>query len=82
MATMQVKSADGQWVDIGDICDGGLIEYRKKPTERKPDETLYYGSYWVRGAAKDCGRKRNSNDNLALTFDGETGQLKSAEVLK
>ena len=51
--------------------------YRIKPEKTKPDEVRFYrlwheGAYW-------------SDENMAnikATFDGETGVLKSAEVVK
>ena len=57
-------------------------EYRIKP-EPKPDVVQY-------GYAKNDGcvayvtrmGRHQSGDNIKLTFDGETGELISAEVLK
>jgi hypothetical protein len=50
------------------------FEYRIKP-EPKPDVVQFW--------CASCERlKRPLDNNLKLTFDGETGQLKSAEVLK
>ena len=49
--------------------------FRIKP-EPKPD-TVRYGF-----APHYCGRKApEANDNIKFTFDGETGKLKSAEVI-
>ncbi len=39
--TMQVKTKDGQWIDIGEIANGGLIEYRIKP-QKRPDVVELY----------------------------------------
>lgn len=50
------------------------IEYRIKP-EPKPDVVQFW-------CASCEPLKRPLDNNLKLTFDGETGQLKSAEVLK
>ena len=67
------------------------VEYRIKP-EPKPDLVMYSrvlsmqehkdGGYyaWVSNAYTQMPSCKN--DNLKLTFDGETGELKSAEVLK
>jgi hypothetical protein len=56
-------------------------DYRIKPTP-KPDVVWYArpGSdgYW----SASMNTKRIPGFNLKLTFDGETGELKSAEVLK
>lgn len=52
-------------------------EYRIKPVEN-PDVVCYYtASPNHRGDSVKLER-----DNLILTFDGETGKLKSAEVIK
>ena len=55
--------------------DAEDYEWRTKP-EPKPD-VVKYGLAWER--IWDC--KPMSGDNLKLTFDGETGKLKSAEVI-
>jgi hypothetical protein len=67
------------------------FEYRIKP-EPKPDVVMYSrvlsvqkhkdGAYyaWVSNAYTEMPSCKA--DNLKLTFDGETGELKSAEVLK
>ena len=78
--------ATKKWWSWGDYPDWGAdnIEYRIKP-EPKPD---FYKSYLV-----FTGRIYSEGDilplgtvltkpNLQLTFDGNTGELKSAEVLK
>jgi len=49
-------------------------EWRIKP-EPKPDVVLYRAL----GKAGDC--RPFEGANICLTFDGETGKLKSAEVL-
>lgn len=59
-------------------------EYRIKP-EPKPDVVQFgvamlegFGSkVWYLGSRNGC-----PDNNIKLTFDGETGKLKSAEVLK
>ena len=52
--------------------------FRVKP-EPKPDvETQYYASIYSVYPAKHFNRI----PNLKITFDGETGELKAAEVLK
>ena len=55
------------------------IKFRIKP-EPKPDVVEYYsiGKHHVFCAIGDSWEK----PNLKLTFDGETGELKAAEVLK
>ena len=73
----------GSWKD----CKGEIFlwhptsEYRIKP-EPKPDlvtsvKTVRHGSCIVWNSEKHTV----ADANLRLTFDGETGKLKSAEVL-
>jgi hypothetical protein len=75
--TIQFKNCVDTWTYIANPMWDNYFEYRVKP-EPKPDyvhETRVY--------APDCPGWRFSIDpNLRLTFDGETGELKSAEVLK
>ena len=57
-------------------------QFRIKP-EPKPDH-VYYGVFEMDGSVHidSCFTKLNdAGDELKLTFDGETGKLKSAEVL-
>lgn len=56
------------------------VEFRIKP---KPDH-VYYGVFEMNGSMhlESCFTKINDDgDHIKLTFDGETGKLKSAEVL-
>ena len=53
-------------------------EYRIKP-EPKPD-VVRYGTVWHASHNWGCDVAED-DDNLKLTFDGETGKLKSAEVI-
>ena len=77
--------ADGaqiQWLDSNcDWCNiactpSWSIEttYRIKP-EPKPDYVRFARAHIISRTYKEIG------DNIALTFDGETGELKSAEVI-
>ena len=54
-------------------------EYRIKP-ELKPDVVKMSAVYLNQFG--DYILKSSSKENLKLTFDGETGELKSAEVLQ
>ena len=57
-------------------------KFRIKP-EPKPDH-VYYGVFEMDGSVHidSCFTKLNdAGDELKLTFSGETGKLKSAEVL-
>jgi len=75
-AEIQINSATG-WIDLEFPGWGADCEYRIKP-EPKPDII----EYW-QNTLTNCGQMDDEEDaNLKLTFDGETGELKSAEVLK
>ena len=64
--------------------DAEFVEYRIKP-EPKPDITFYgravLTSFDTPPIVGGLGNTQSSLDTLKLTFDGETGKLKSAEVL-
>lgn len=62
------------WDDIEDPGWCEEYQYRVKP-ESKPDEE------WLYHASKLEVHPTLNNSNLKLTFDGETGALKSAEVI-
>jgi len=71
------KRGDWMWVDT---CEPMWLEsakYRIKP-EPKPDVVVRYGAKLRGGLYVEPW----GNPNLKLTFDGETGELKAAEVLK
>jgi hypothetical protein len=72
------------WEDCvnNDPCWHLEAEYRIKP-EQKPDY-VYYGVFDMDGSMsiESCFTKNNDeSDHIKVTFDGETGKLKSAEVL-
>ena len=77
---------DGFWIDVEPYGWDVDLEYRIKP-EPKPD-VIYYGVFDIDDVRS---RKRiidscftsmaDAGDDIKLTFDGETGKLKSAEVL-
>jgi len=79
-AKIEMKMAvSGKWVETS--CPQFYLdtEYRIKP-EPKPD----YRKYFVYHSNRPCIYPYTSNEmaNLALIFDGETNDLKSAEVIK
>lgn len=85
-ATVQAKAANGEWFDCRTPSWFPQDEYRIRP-EPRPDVTLYC---WVDNLVLDDpnlygfitnAREHYKGDNLRLTFDGETGKLKSAEVI-
>lgn len=93
-ADIEVQThSTGPWIDFKDTCQLGCVawssswEYRIKP-EPKPDVVWYMvvskcGSGFrteAEGLAKQL--LKSGSDVLSVTFDGETGKLKSAEVLK
>ena len=70
------------WCDIDTPTWHLDYEYRIRP-EPKPDFVAYgFTSYCSRDGFKfkHFGIIKWNGDNLKLTFDGETGKLKSAEV--
>jgi hypothetical protein len=73
----EIQTYDGiedVWVDIIGNPAWTSERYRIKP-EPKPDVVQFW-------CASCEPLKRPLDNNLKLTFDGETGQLKSAEVIK
>jgi hypothetical protein len=81
-AEIQVKLPTGAWCYCHDPYWGDNSVYRIKP-EPKPDH-VYYGVFEMDGSVilESCFTKQHDvGDELKLTFDGETGKLKSAEVL-
>ena len=73
----------GEWNDCNDVNIPGWLpsyEYRFKP-EPKPD-VVFEGLFGLYGIGSLCYHVSSAGKpNLRLTFDGETGKLKSAEVL-
>lgn len=74
----------GEWCGYsGSSKPGWLLDhkYRIKPTP-KPD-VVWFMAVSQRNAGLEIWRRQQRilSDNLRLTFDGETGKLKSAEVL-
>ena len=81
-AEIEYLSDHGEWSTSGNPYWNPLVEYRIKP-EPKPDlitECKIIGAYrsimWNR-----CWPGTVVGANLRLTFDGETGKLKAAEVI-
>ena len=67
----------GEWIDTPDMSWLECTTYRVKP-EPKPDVVVRYGAI----ASENGLFEGREKPNLKLTFDGETGELKAAEVLK
>jgi hypothetical protein len=68
-----------QWYLITSFSDFDIYENVKIKPEPKPDEVRYTAVSLT--SADIVSYKQFSTDNLKLTFDGETGKLKSAEVI-
>jgi len=73
-----------QWTDVEAVNPywRETTEYRIKP-EPKPDH-VYYGVFDMDGklSIDSCFTKMNDyGDQIKIIFDGNTGKLKSAEVL-
>ena len=85
-AEIQLKGRNGEWIDIFPDWQEEC-EYRIKH-EPKPDVVWFVTAYLDQFKYQevpqltDIGQKGSALNNLKLTFDGETGELKSAEVLK
>ena len=76
-AEIEIKLSHGVWSPVAYPTWNGP-EYRIKP-EPKPDVVKY--ALATRNELAAVYVSRASEDNLKLTFDGETGKLKAAEVL-
>jgi hypothetical protein len=71
--------AFNDWIDIDqDFIWRKDVEYRIKPEPKPDDPWLYFAT----NRNVVMVNYENPKPNLKLTFDGETGELKSAEVLK
>lgn len=86
-ATIQCKDAQSNWCNVAfnDPSWNTHYEYRIKP-EPKPDVVIEY-TIELSQQTDVQGKNLNFwvnriNDNVRFTFDGETGALKAAEVLK
>ena len=71
----------GKWVVVQHPTFSGSLEYRIKPTP-KPDVVWYTNPRIAGDTCVYMSSKRLQGDNLKLTFDGATGELKYAEVIK
>jgi len=81
-AIVQYSGIAGQWITLNDPYFSAEGAYRIKP-EPKPDVSFY-----ARLELDNLPKRVKvmmpdpSLHNVKLTFDGETGALKAAEVLK
>lgn len=84
-AIIQEKYSFNDWrVFDGYWQQDEAYDYRIKP-EPKPDVVRYVTYEWNPINERTYGgipeQKQSAHANLKLTFDGETGKLKSAEVI-
>jgi hypothetical protein len=75
----RVAPGCGEWKTAKHLIWADDVEYRIKP-DIKPDVVIYYVFDKHGGLFRWHVTKQQAN--LSLTFDGETGELKSAEVIK
>ena len=81
-AEIQIINHVNKWVDLTKEPQWDAnYEYRIKP-ETKPDVVRYTHLHLHKNLRPLSIDPYNLIDNLKLTFDGETGKLKSAEVLE
>lgn len=66
----------GQWFEVPYPEWYEQYEFRIKPELKHDEIDYFYATY------DDISYAGKTKANLKLTFDGETGKLKSAEVLK
>jgi len=77
----KVISPVGGWSSVvGCPSWDAQTEYRLKP-EPKPDVVKYCRAWSVDDEVTCLDTKKGKYDNIQLTFDGETGVLKSAEKI-
>jgi len=79
----EIQVYDGaldRWVDVIGNPAWTSERYRIKP-EPKPDQVVFPATAGYRGE-NGYAHTVSVKDQLKLTFDGETGKLKSAEVLR
>jgi len=69
-----------KWFSITTFKDFDTFEKVRIKPEPKPDTVLF--GYVSKSDIVGLHKLTNSFDNIKLTYDGETGELKSAEVIK
>ena len=76
------RESTSEWVDTSCPIWIDDYEYRIKP-EPKPDTYAYMVAAHQYGvcAVSELTANKSAGDNIKLTFDGETGKLKAAEVI-
>jgi hypothetical protein len=77
---IQIRETGGDWEDIESPSWINGCQYRIKP-EAKPDIVKYIVTKAISEGICRWDSATCEYANLCLVFDGETGKLKSAEVL-
>jgi hypothetical protein len=75
-AVIQHLAMNGLWYDVAE--PSWVIDYSYRI---KPKDVVLSGWIERTGVGSQFFAFNHPNDNIKLTFDGETGKLKSAEVL-
>ena len=82
-AEIEFQRTNDIWAATNPPAWSNDVEYRIKP-EPKPDVTRYVNTYQISGHETKAkaveGACGGSRGIMRVTFDGETGNLKSAEV--
>lgn len=81
------KNFQDSWAPLMEGCwDREFLEFRIKPQAPKPDVVQYakvfIEDFKLQMKSYISDWHDSEFDNVKFTFDGETGELKSAEVLK
>jgi hypothetical protein len=77
-ARIESRNTGGEWGEVSNPGFYQYLEYRIKP-EPKPDVRRWANV--LGGELIHYSDMFSHTHNLKLTFDGETGKLKSAEVI-
>lgn len=77
-AEIEMKNGE-EWMQVNPNWSE-FNKYRIKP-EPKPDIVVLRQVAWVESVTSSYFTTYTDNFNVKFTFDGETGKLKSAEVL-
>ncbi len=78
---IQRDYGNAQWLDTNPLFNFSVYTYRVKP-EPKQDLVVLIKTIGQKGSFVFNSLRDVAGANLKLTFDGETGELKSAEVIK
>lgn len=74
------RTVKDEWRDLAFPNWRDYAQYRVKP-EKKPDMVKYAHINGFGDVQTSFTRTKYVSDNIQLTFDGETGKLKKAEII-